>query len=622
MVYCREANRACKIGYIRIIQAVMVTPVNRNINNRSEWVSDFTGLGDAVTYGVLAHRPPPAKIKLPMVIDGSLIIIYNPVAGSGKAGRYFDRLHGVIGEMLSTKKLVVKGDVVYLRTRDNPGARAASIIRQLSTSERPPTVVAVGGDGTSAEVAEALWRASREGSRYLLIAGPGGTAGDMRYELGVPSNPKKFPQFLAEASRVEIPVITASMDAGSERLVIHSQGAGVSGVAFDVIQKLRSGGKRVSVFDYIRGLVGPILDTETFYIKVNGGNPLPVGEVIMLTGSTSIGGVTRIPLPVGGGRLHAIEVYPGVEGPVRLIPGLKVAADAFRRGGLFMLGGEGVIAPGSVLCNFPKDRSFDIGPGDSPMVVEFVDSAGQPKPIKSILNGDPYPGEVSRVTFRATGETVSVLAAPHSGIMIRKGLTAPSTVTDKFASVVGRIGGRSAAVAPVALIAGVEVYKDSINMTEDERSFVDSVVMAELVAVDAFAVSAYGALPYVSSEMPLIIPPFLLGEHIATGASDYLGRSLGANSLRHGKIANRLVGIGGGFGASYGVMKYFGAEVWHASVSRINYGVVRYIGGAGAATEGFIQSFFNFLKPILSSFPIFIPRYIEDELIRDDNLEI
>lgn len=380
----------------------------------------------------------------PDITDRPVVVVSNPVAGNGRGQRYahqiVDALEGG-GAEISWE--ITQGDAAHRVDR------LIDAIGRFSPAQTP-IVIVCGGDGTAAEVCQAIYAVQTDEFRPTLVPGPGGTAGDMRRELGVPRSPAGMLRFFSSAVPVDLDVVMASNDGGPERLVLHSLGNGVSGAFFTEVEKMRQATGRTSIPTYLRALAGGVASAEIFYVRIDGGSPLPVGEVFTGVNATSMGAVTRIPLPMGGARVHAIPLDPDLFGVFQITPGLPPLLDAFWRGALYLLGDQRSIAPGERVGHLPPDHLRDVAAGESVML-EFFDAEGRPKPVLGIANGDTT-GPASNVVIRHTGETISALAAADSAYRVRRGHVGPSTPMQRMSA------GQSA--LPLSSFGGLMVYGD------------------------------------------------------------------------------------------------------------------------------------------------------------------
>lgn len=386
---------------------------------------------------------PKSGTRSPLLIGSDVIIVSNFKAGNGRSRRYVKRLSRSISHMMRDGKLTIDGKVVYLTTDADPGARVRSIAREILAARRasPPYVIAVGGDGTFADVSEAALIAAREGVTCIAVPTPSGTASDMQRELGVPLKPEELLSFIASARPAKLGAISVCFDGARKRWLMHSMGCGVSGAVFHEVEKERQAKGFASISAYLKGLARGVVETETFFASVDGAPRVAVGEVLTLSNSTSIGGVTRVPLPIAGGRIHLIPVDAEIENLMRLVQGVTALSDVFGRGVRYMLGDERVIAPGEEIATL-AGLTFDIVPGEK-RVIEFTDRAGKPSKVKALLNGDPIES-VSRMEILDRRETIHTLSAAHSGHLVRKGAVPAHTPLSPLSERAGMIGARVA----------------------------------------------------------------------------------------------------------------------------------------------------------------------------------
>ncbi len=556
----------------------------------------------AARTGFLFSNLVESALEPPLVIRDSVVIISNPLAGSFRANRVKGGLIGAMDLMEAQKKLLLKGqDTIYLKTHADPQTRVAAILHVIKKSDplRPPIIVVIGGDGTSADVMRAVYEASGEGFRPIVVPVPGGTACDLSRELGVPKNPKLIPAFLANARKTELFVVTASFDGGPERIVVHSQGNGISGKVFGEVQKIRDAGGKVSVATYARALLKGVAGIKPFFVKINGGEPKPVGEVLTLVDSTSVGSVVRVPLPVEGGAVLAIPVVPDLPGPVRFVPGSGPVLDVLWRGLRYMLGDQAVIAPGSKVQLLNRKRFIPIVPGGE-VLLEFVDAEGKPNPVPGLINGDPTK-PASRVLLRGKTTTIATLAASDSAFMVRRGLAKPQTMGGAIRAGLADCAGHFGTPAALALMAAWEVHRDNAQLAPAEQRIADLSSLAGLAAADAFSVWSAGTVSFFA-ELPLIAGPFGLGYELAAAGSDAAARETGVAFFDRDHAGSRIAGIAGGWAATWGAVKLVGVEAWKASSSQINSFLVRYVGGAGEAVGAFFANaarYSSFLRPML-----------------------
>jgi diacylglycerol kinase (ATP) len=145
------------------------------------------------------------------------LLIVNPAAGGGRAGRLGKRLRAGI-EHATTGVQVLE-------------SRAPGHARELASraaADGHHRVIAVGGDGTVQEVINGLLQA---GSGTSLGIVPGGNGNDLARSLGLPSRPEAALEVALGASTVTIDVGRASVPDGDGSTSRYFAAAG--GVGFD-----------------------------------------------------------------------------------------------------------------------------------------------------------------------------------------------------------------------------------------------------------------------------------------------------------------------------------------------------------------------------------------------------
>ncbi len=572
--------------------------------------ADIEETSEPIRFGSFFSNPaaPYGQSHFLPTIKRPIIIIANPAAGGGKGMRHASRFLKVI---TGQKYAITEGDIQSLMTRRDPAKRTGAIVDTIKkySPNKPPFVLVFGGDGTVADVAEAVSQSSREGYKATIVPCTGGTAGDTRRDLGVPKKPAQLVKFLARSHPTEIDVMTASFNDGPKQIVIHSQGNGASGAFFLEVEKYRTKTGRSGMPVYIRGMLRSIPHTEAFYVSVNGGPLIAAGEVLTVN-STSMGGIGRIPLPPHGGRLHILPVNMKLPGPLKPLPGLVTIGDAFIRGAAFSLGNESVISPGAKLKFLPPSRMIDIVPGET-TTLEFFDTKGNPRTVSSVLNGDPSSG-TRKVILESSTEKIAVLASDDSGLRIRRGESTFRTIRGiaRNGFVTSSDWFRKASF-PV-ILGACEVYKDAADLSPKQRATLDTGILAGIFSTDIFSVWRFGTTPLIA-ELPLIVPTFELGSTSVKIVVDEIGNQTGIEELKAGQTANNLAGIAGGFAAIYGFIKLVGVEAWNATAASINTSMVKYVGGAGMAAEDVIINLIRRLGGMSIPFPLIIlpPNYYE-----------
>jgi diacylglycerol kinase (ATP) len=137
-----------------------------------------------------------------------MLIIYNPTAGLRRVGRLWRVLDVLVGNGLRME---------LVETRH--AGHATALAREAATAGAP-LVVAAGGDGTIAEVANGL-----NGSACALGVIPLGTANVLAHELGLPFAPREVASALAFARTQAIWPGIATGPAGA-RLFVQMLGVG------------------------------------------------------------------------------------------------------------------------------------------------------------------------------------------------------------------------------------------------------------------------------------------------------------------------------------------------------------------------------------------------------------
>ncbi|MFI5142631.1 MAG: diacylglycerol/lipid kinase family protein [Thermoanaerobaculales bacterium] len=110
-------------------------------------------------------------------MSGTLVLV-NPVAGGGRAGRFWERLRPV-AEALARIEVVVPA---------GPAAARAAVEAAAASGYR--RVVAVGGDGTAHLAASALLACDAAAEVTLGIV-PAGTGSDLARALAIPRDPRR-----------------------------------------------------------------------------------------------------------------------------------------------------------------------------------------------------------------------------------------------------------------------------------------------------------------------------------------------------------------------------------------------------------------------------------------------
>jgi diacylglycerol kinase family enzyme len=386
-------------------------------------MSSLFGLSSQSAGGVLRGPIPLADIVPPLCpdINSNLIIVSNPVSGNGRAAAYVRGLEASIRAGWRGAAPRILGTIDRIATQADREERISEIADALLRcgTSRQNIIISVGGDGTFGDASEASLRARFMGIASIVVPAPAGVACDVSRELGVPKDSELLLSFIATARRIELSAMTVFFgDEAEQRLLMHSLGCGVSGAFFAAVEADRRRTGHVTIPDYLRGLVKGVRETEPFLVSVDEDAPVTVGEVLTLTNSTGIGGVTRVPLPPLAGRLHRIPVDGNREGFGRVEQGVAALADVFGRGMRYLLGDARVIDPQESIAAL-AGLTLDLNEGERHSV-RFFDRAGNPKPVPAVLNGDPI-GRIPGFIIEDRGECLTTFAAPGAAIMIRRG---------------------------------------------------------------------------------------------------------------------------------------------------------------------------------------------------------
>ena len=156
------------------------------------------------------------------------VVLVNPAAGGGRAGRFWDRMRPV-AEALSPIRVVMAADAA--------GSRRAVADALASGCSR---VVAVGGDGTAHLVANAIL-AGQAGSVVFGIV-PAGTGSDLARALSIPRAP-------VAALRQALVGLSVPVDAGfcegaaSRFAFVNIASAGIGGLVDEAVNAIPDRGR-------------------------------------------------------------------------------------------------------------------------------------------------------------------------------------------------------------------------------------------------------------------------------------------------------------------------------------------------------------------------------------------
>jgi len=150
----------------------------------------------------------------------SALVILNPHAGGGRAGRLWHRIEPLLWEVL--------GDPVIAITQ-----RPAEVAAHLDDAMRLgfDRVITIGGDGTNHVIINALAALAEQGTAMPLpVLGilPIGTGRDWARALGIPLKPEQAVQWLAEAQPQPVDVGRLACE-GSTTHFLNIASSGISG---------------------------------------------------------------------------------------------------------------------------------------------------------------------------------------------------------------------------------------------------------------------------------------------------------------------------------------------------------------------------------------------------------
>ena len=151
------------------------------------------------------------------------LVILNPKAGGGRAGKIWAKLEPLMYEQL--------GDLVVAIT-ETPSQVGEHLDEALSAGLTQ--IISVGGDGTNHAIVNALMKRENGGKEFVLGQLPVGTGQDFARTLGMPRDPEAAIRWLANAK--PHPVDVGRVDyGGKHRYFLNIASAGISG---DVDQRI------------------------------------------------------------------------------------------------------------------------------------------------------------------------------------------------------------------------------------------------------------------------------------------------------------------------------------------------------------------------------------------------
>jgi YegS/Rv2252/BmrU family lipid kinase len=198
-------------------------------------------------------------------------IVVNSTAGRGRAGKLLSRLQACLA------RLGVEADIVHSRAPGDPTTLAREAAR--AGYKR---VVAMGGDGTVAEVSNGLLLAAREGHETVLGIIPAGSGNDYAYSVGIPTDLEAACDRLVNGGMRCADVVRVTVD-GQTRFFNNTGGIGFDA---DVLFETRKM-KRLSGFPlYLGALLRVLASDGRWPYPVNitvDGRPMPQHAVTLVS---------------------------------------------------------------------------------------------------------------------------------------------------------------------------------------------------------------------------------------------------------------------------------------------------------------------------------------------------
>jgi diacylglycerol kinase family enzyme len=287
-----------------------------------------------------------------------MLLIFNPAAGMRRR-RLFERVAGALAEA-----------GMRFAVADTAAAGDAERLAREAVAAGERLVVAAGGDGTIAEVANGI-----AGSSAALGVIPTGTANVFAHELGLPFAPGAIAAMLAAGVTRRVIPGRARFDDGRERLFIQMLGVGFDAAvvaALDTALKRRIG-KGAYVVETLRQLATwrfPPLALVLDGVPVNAAQVIATkgrfygGRFLLAPGASPDGpGVTACVFARGGLGAAALA---GLALPLGLLPRLP-GFSARRVAALMVLGPLGlpVQADGDLIGRTP----VTVSDADVPLAV-------------------------------------------------------------------------------------------------------------------------------------------------------------------------------------------------------------------------------------------------------------
>jgi diacylglycerol kinase (ATP) len=149
-----------------------------------------------------------------MTSAGKPLLVVNPTAGSGRAGREWHRLKDQAG---GRAELLLAPDAETTRS---------GIARAIAAGTR--RVIGFGGDGTANLVISSLLAEGRGDVEFAVV--PAGTASDFARDVGLPRDPAKALELALTSRKTRaIDAVALRFETGKTRYSLNVASAGVSG---------------------------------------------------------------------------------------------------------------------------------------------------------------------------------------------------------------------------------------------------------------------------------------------------------------------------------------------------------------------------------------------------------
>ncbi len=152
-------------------------------------------------------------------VTGGTLFLINPKAGSGRAGRIWETLHGPAGA-----RAITAADPA-LATRE---------LEEALAKELPDRLIVVGGDGSVHLAVNTLFRMSLQ-DRVCLGLVPAGTGSDLARTLGLPREPRAALDRALTAAPRPLDVLAVLVDGREPHWALNVASAGISGLVDEMV---------------------------------------------------------------------------------------------------------------------------------------------------------------------------------------------------------------------------------------------------------------------------------------------------------------------------------------------------------------------------------------------------